>query len=63
MSGTITITAAYTDDTSLQGSDNKFVFFQKDRNDSGVLQPRPTFKSRSASGQVWPRQQTLYYKK
>jgi hypothetical protein len=63
MSGTITITAAYTDDTSLQGSDNKFVFFQKDRKDSGVLQPRPTFKSRSVSGQVWPRQQTLYYKK
>ena len=63
MSGTITITAAYTDDTSLQGSDNQFIFFQKDRTDSGVLQPRPTFKSRSVSGQVWPRQQTLYYKK
>jgi len=63
MSGTITITAAYTDNTSLQGSDNQFIFFQKDRTDSGVLQPRPTFKSRSVSGQVWPRQQTLYYKK
>lgn len=63
MSGTITITTAYTDNTSLQGSNNKFLYYQKERADSGILLPRVTFKDRKITGQVWPRQQTFYYKK
>lgn len=50
----------YTNTTSLKGSENRYVFFQKERKDLGVLQPRETFKIRPNSGQVWPRRNTLF---
>ena len=53
----------YTDADSLQGSENRYAFYYKERKDSGVLQPRNTFKSRPTTGQVWPRRSTLYSKK
>lgn len=54
---------SYTDTTSLQGSENRYLFFYKERKESGVLQPRDTFKPRPSNGQVWPRRSSLYTKK
>lgn len=53
----------YTDTTSLKGSKNNYAFFQKERKDSGVLQPRESFKVRPSSGQLWPRRNTFHYSK
>lgn len=55
--------SSYTDLTSLQGSDNRYLFYYKERRESGILQPRETFKARPSSGQVWPRRNTFYSKK
>ncbi len=55
--------SGYTDIISLKGSENKYLFFNKERKDDGILQPRETFKSRPSTGQVWPRRSTFVYKK
>lgn len=53
----------YLDDTDLQGSGNRYLFYKKDRKESGVLQPRDATKTRPTSGQAYPRRLTLHYKK
>lgn len=53
----------YTDNTDLQGAGNKFLFFNKERRDSGPLQPRETHGARPSSGQSYPRRSVLHYKK
>lgn len=53
----------YTDTTSLKGSENRYLFFNKERKDNGILQPRETFKSRPNTGQLWPRRNTFNYSK
>jgi subtilisin family serine protease len=62
--GQMTSTAGgYTDKIDLQGASNKFLFFNKERKESGPLQPRETNGSRPTSGQSYPRRATLHYKK
>lgn len=53
----------YTDTTSLKGSNNRYLFFNKERKDDGVLMPRETFKVRPSTGQVWPRRSVFSYSK
>jgi len=53
----------YADNTDLQGSGNRYLFYKKDRKESGVLQPRDATKTRPTSGQAYPRRLTLHYKK
>lgn len=45
----------YTDQTSLQGASNRYLFYNKERKESGYITPRNTFKARLSTGQVWPR--------
>jgi hypothetical protein len=45
------------------GSTNRYLFYKKDREESGVLQPRDISKTRPSSGQVYPRRLVLHYKK
>jgi len=59
----VTAYDAYIDSSSLQGSGNRYLFYKKDRKESGVLQPRDATKTRPTSGQAYPRRLTLHYKK
>lgn len=56
-----TTSGGYTDKTSLQGSVNRYLYYNKERKEDGVITPRTTFKSRKTSGQVWPRRNTYIY--
>ena len=54
-------TGGYTDTTSLQGGVNRYLYYNKERKEDGVITPRVTFKARRSSGQVWPRRSTYIY--
>jgi len=43
------------DYTSLQGADNRYLFYYKERPDSGALTPKNDFFTRPATGRVYPR--------
>lgn len=58
-----TTSGGYTDVTDLQGSTNRYLFYKKDRGETGVLQPRDISKTRPSSGQVYPRKPALHYHK
>jgi hypothetical protein len=45
----------FNDTTSLQGGENRFLFYNKERQDSGNLFPKTNYKIRPASGNVFPR--------
>ena len=45
----------FTDFTSLQGSDNSYLFYYKERADSGNVFPKRNFKPRPSAGAVFPR--------
>lgn len=45
----------YTDNTSLQGSTNRYLFYKKERSTSGSVYPRLSYSTRATSGSVWPR--------
>lgn len=49
----------YTDSTSLQGSLNLYLYYNKERLNDGITQPRNTHNSRKSTGQVYPRVNTL----
>jgi subtilisin family serine protease len=52
----ITDTEGSTDDlTSLQGSDNRFLYARKERQESGAAFPKLDYKLRPTSGTVYPR--------
>jgi subtilisin family serine protease len=44
-----------TDFTSLQGADNRYLFYYKERPDSGALSPKNDFFIRPATNRVYPR--------
>lgn len=50
-----------TDYTDLQGSQNRYLFFVKERPDSGNLNPRLNFGNRPASGLLFPRPRVFRY--
>lgn len=55
-SGQITDTGgSYSDFTSLQGSSNRYLFYYKERQDSGAMFPKRNYFTRPSSGAVWPR--------
>ena len=58
-----TTSGGYTDVTDLQGSTNRYLFYKKDRPETGITQPKDIAKTRAASGQVYPRKPVLHYKK
>jgi hypothetical protein len=45
----------FNDTTSLQGGENRFLFYNKERQDSGNLFPKTNYKIRPVSGNVFPR--------
>jgi subtilisin family serine protease len=45
----------FNDTTSLQGGNNKFLFYNKERQDSGNTFPKTNYKIRPATGNVFPR--------
>lgn len=54
--GQITDTGgSYTDYTSLQGATNRYLFYYKERKDSGSVYPRNNYWVRNTSGSVYPR--------
>jgi len=54
--GQITDTAGgYTDFTSLQGSENRYLFYYKERKDSGYVFPKHNYKIRTTGVQKYPR--------
>lgn len=54
----ITNTAgSYTDYTSLQGSENRYLFYYKERKDTGSLFPKTNYLFRNSSKQAYPRPQ------
>jgi hypothetical protein len=44
-----------TDYTSLQGADNRYLFYYKERPDTGALTPKNDFFTRSTTGRLYPR--------
>jgi hypothetical protein len=46
---------SYTDYTSLQGSENRYLFYYKERKDSGSVFPKINYLLRSSSKQAYPR--------
>lgn len=46
---------SYTDYTSLQGSENRYLFYYKERKDSGNVFPKTNYLLRSSSKQAYPR--------
>jgi len=46
---------SYTDYTSLQGSENRYLFYYKERKDSGSVFPKTNYLLRSSSKQAYPR--------
>jgi hypothetical protein len=53
----------YTDDTSLQGSNNNYLYYKKERMDSGTISPKVNRNIRANSGQVYPRTNMVTYGK
>jgi hypothetical protein len=45
----------YTDYTSLQGSQNRYLFFYKERQTEGNMYPKVNYRVRKASGVMYPR--------
>jgi hypothetical protein len=46
---------SYTDYTSLQGSENRYLFYYKERKDSGSVFPKTNYLLRNSSKQAYPR--------
>lgn len=54
--GQMTDTAgSFTDNTSLQGADNRYLFYYKEREDTGHLTPKNDVSIRPSTGRVFPR--------
>jgi hypothetical protein len=51
----------YTDNTSLQGSGNNYVFYRKERLEGGFISPKVNRSIRTSIGQVYPRTNTVTY--
>ncbi len=51
----------YTDDTSLQGSANRYVFYYKERNNEGFVSPKLNSGVRKTQGITYPRYRILRY--
>lgn len=51
---------SYSDLTSLQGSVNRYLFYYKERADSGATYPKRNYFVRPNSGAVWPRNRVRY---
>lgn len=49
------------DYTDLQGSSNRFLYFYKERLDSGQVGPKLNLGNRPTSGQTWPRPKIYRY--
>ena len=60
-----TTSGGYTDDTDLQGSPNSYLFYKKERLETGISVPRNSYKSRNAttSGVKYPRINTRITKR
>ena len=60
-----TTTGGYTDDTDLQSADNKYLFYHKDRPETGVSIPKYTHSSRKATtnGVKYPRTNRMVTKR
>ena len=54
-------TGGYGDFSSLQGGDNKFLFYYKERPESGNTYPKINYQLRPASGMVFPRNRIRRY--
>jgi hypothetical protein len=50
-----------TDYTSLQGSDNKYLFYYKDRLETGQVGPKINLGARPSKGMTWPRPKIYRY--
>ena len=50
----------YTDENSLQGAQNLYLFHKPEKESEGVLVPRVSEWFRPSEGQVWPRKRYLY---
>ena len=60
--GQITATSGGPSDfTDLQGSTNRFLYFYKDRPDTGQVGPKINLGNRPSSGQAWPRTKIYRY--
>jgi hypothetical protein len=53
----------YTDNTSLQGSNNNYIFYKKERLDAGFISPKVNKNIRLNSGQIYPRTNIVTYGK
>jgi hypothetical protein len=53
----------YADNTSLQGSNNNYIFYKKERLDAGFISPKVSRNIRANSGQVYPRTNMVTYGK
>lgn len=51
----------YTDNTSLQGSNNQYLFYKKERLESGYVTPKVSRNTRSNSGLLYPRKNPITY--
>ena len=60
-----TTSGGYTDDTDLQGADNKYLFYHKERPETGVSIPRYTHRERKATtnGVKYPRTNRMVTKR
>jgi hypothetical protein len=54
-------TGGPTDYTDLQGSANRFLYFYKERPDTGQVGPKVNQGLRPATGQTWPRPKIYRY--
>jgi len=46
----------YNDDVSLQGSPNRYLYYYKERADTGTTWPKLNYKARPSTGRLYPRQ-------
>ena len=53
---------SYSDSTSLQGSGNNFLYYNKERKEQGIILPKFSEKLRPSTGQVYPRNNITLYK-
>lgn len=53
----------YTDTTSVAGTVKRYLFYKKERPEEGTIQPRPSYRLRTSTGQTWPRVSVFKYKK
>lgn len=49
----------YTDNTSLQGSVNRYLFYKKERSSTGSAYPKLSYSIRPSTGPVWPRRRVF----